>query len=162
MATDQITSLSEQVEALLAMNRDGACIPKVPNLAVTLLEAQSARIRDLERENERLQGFATWASSGDTGLSSEFIARHMLGVKPPDGSYGCRHPLDVADFGRCHRLLEAVPAWKSRIVELSAYSPEWSALAMAWGDIADAYEDNDTAKVSELIRRARSALKGGE
>lgn len=47
-----LTALSEQVEALLAMNRDGACIPKVPNLAVTLLEAQATRIRDLERERD--------------------------------------------------------------------------------------------------------------
>lgn len=59
-----------------------------------------------------------WALSGDTGSSSEAIARHMT-----DGQqyrYG-GPPSDSSDRGRCIRLLELIPEWIPRLPEMMQY-----------------------------------------
>lgn len=57
-----------------------------------------------------------WALSGDTGISSEAIARHMTGnagrMSPPS---------DASDRGRCIRLLELIPEWITRLPEMVKY-----------------------------------------
>jgi len=79
-------------------------------------------------------------NSGDTGLSSEAIARHMLGLE----SHGRRpwaYPLDPADMGRCLRLLELIPEWMPRLHEMASYCPEWAALIARWDEIAASMRD---------------------
>lgn len=56
-----------------------------------------------------------WAMSGDTGISSETIANHMLGY--PQRRSG--PPSDADDRGRCIRLLELIPEWIPRLSELA-------------------------------------------
>lgn len=58
-----------------------------------------------------------WALSGDTGISSETLARHMTGI----GNTGFRAgpPSDADDRGRCIRLLELIPEWIPRLPELA-------------------------------------------
>lgn len=57
-----------------------------------------------------------WALSGDTGVSSETLARHMLGYRI-EGKFESP-PSDADDRGRCIRLLELVPEWIPRLPEL--------------------------------------------
>lgn len=56
-----------------------------------------------------------WALSGDTGTSSETMCAYFTG-NPPRRFAGA--PSDVADRGRCIRLLELAPEWISRLDEL--------------------------------------------
>ena len=58
-----------------------------------------------------------WALSGDTGISSEAIARHMTGSAP--GNYS--PPSDMSDRGRCIRLLELIPEWIPRLKEMTKH-----------------------------------------
>jgi hypothetical protein len=51
------------------------------------------------------------------------------------------HPHDPADLGRCLRLLEAVPEWKPRIVEMSRHSIGWAVLSARWDEIAASMAD---------------------
>lgn len=78
-----------------------------------------------------------WMLSGDTGLSSEAICAHMQGITPKRASY----PSDPADLGRCLRLLELIPEWKSRIAEMSAYGPGWAGQVECWEELAAAMAD---------------------
>ena len=52
-----------------------------------------------------------WLMSGDTGISSETICAVMTGSKK-GGVFGADIPHDVADFGRCYRLLKNFPEWR--------------------------------------------------
>ncbi len=58
-----------------------------------------------------------WALSGDTGISSEAIAKHMAnGPKTR-----MMPPSDADDRRRCIRLLELIPEWIPRLKELVQY-----------------------------------------
>jgi hypothetical protein len=59
-----------------------------------------------------------WALSGDTGSSSEAIARHMTGNN--QNSFA-GPPSDSSDRGRCIRLLELIPEWIARLGEMQQY-----------------------------------------
>lgn len=58
-----------------------------------------------------------WALSGDTGISSEAIAKHMTGNVP----IRMMPPSDADDRGRCIRLLELIPEWINRLPEMVQY-----------------------------------------
>ena len=79
-----------------------------------------------------LRRAALWATSKDTGMSSECLCRVMLGGEIHDRSA----PSDAGDLGRCLRLLDTVPEWKPRIGEMAAISPEWEALVQVWDRLA--------------------------
>lgn len=64
-----------------------------------------------------------WALSGDTGISSEAIARHMTG-SGPGSKFGMQPPSDASDRGRCIRLLELIPEWLPRLGEMVKYDKE--------------------------------------
>lgn len=64
-----------------------------------------------------------WALSSDTGISSEAIARHMLGFGPYD-RIGFQPPSDSSDRGRCIRLLELIPEWIPRLNEMRQYDEQ--------------------------------------
>lgn len=56
-----------------------------------------------------------WASSGDNGISSDALLRHMVGIPHRELPLP---PSDADDRGRCIRLLELVPEWIERLPEL--------------------------------------------
>lgn len=79
--------------------------------------------------NRTERAIAQWLAGRDTGLSSETIAFAHLGV-------WCSRPTmpaDPADFGRCARLIRAVPAirrsWRKRYL---AMYPEFQPLVTHW------------------------------
>lgn len=72
-----------------------------------------------------------WAISNDTGLSSEAICAHMLGLE----TEYARYPSDPADLGRCLRLLELIPEWKPRIKEMASYGPGWAGQIEVWDEL---------------------------
>lgn len=75
----------------------------------------------------------TWLLCHDTGASSTALLARMLGASPDEATF--RHPHDPSDFGRCHRLLESVPEWRTRLPEMAACSAYWAALVDRWDEI---------------------------
>jgi len=76
------------------------------------------------------KAIATWAVGRSTGASATCIARHMMGLKT-DGSY----PHDGGDFGRCEALLNAVPEFRERLIEMAEVNTYWAHLAPRWDEI---------------------------
>ena len=76
-----------------------------------------------------------WMMSGDTGTSSKTILSVMEGIQieRPDV------PHDPADFGRCHRLLEAFPVYRYRMNEVAEKYPAWVGLVREWDKLTDMY-----------------------
>jgi hypothetical protein len=108
-----------------------------------------------------------WATGrNDTGLSSNALCAAMMGVKPADNSY----PHDRGDFGRCVRLLEAIPEWRSDLSPAaSILGPYWRALINKWNEIEAAYrlDEAEAARWEEAhaadwrkVTRGRSTIAG--
>jgi hypothetical protein len=101
------------------------CIYKTEDL-VPKLKAFIASEKERSRREgeEKLIKLIDWATSDDTGTSSEFLCRYMLGLKPGN-TWGISAPADRSDRGRCIRLLNKFPEWWERLEELNKYS-QWS------------------------------------
>jgi hypothetical protein len=88
-------------------------------------------------------GLQAWLASDDTGQSSLYMASVLGGFRR---DYA--HPRDLDDFGRCSRLLDAVPEFRPRLSEMRDKSPEWAALVDSWEAIekiipAEKYQEAD-------------------
>jgi len=73
-----------------------------------------------------------WITGGDTGTSSETIWSVMVGQAPHSGG---DRPSDPSDFGRCYRLLLAVPEWRGRLGAVVDALPEWGPLVAIWDEL---------------------------
>lgn len=87
-----------------------------------------------------LQAANRWVMGQDTGVSSKAIWSVMMGVPVYRDGWG-NHPHDPDDFGRCYRLLKAIPAWRARLSEMSAVSKTWARLVARWHEIEALYEE---------------------
>lgn len=65
-----------------------------------------------------------WLLGHDTGISSLTICavlsgKHGIAAEVARGHFGADIPHDPADFGRCYRLLQAIPEWRARLEEVA-------------------------------------------
>lgn len=95
-----------------------------------------------------------WIRGNDTGMSSKEIWSVLMGKKKP--SEVVNYPHDSDDFGRCHRLLNNIPEWRPRIVEMKD-SPVWAQLVDNWDELESLYVQNNHQdlyrRLEELNRR---------
>lgn len=83
-----------------------------------------------------------WIVSYDTGVSSKTIWAVMMGAisgQEPWSTFNVPH--DPADFGRCYRLLKAIPEWRPRLHEVAERFPKWAPLIAAWDELTALYEE---------------------
>lgn len=81
-------------------------------------------------QNDTERQVLNWALAGRTGASSKCMAAHLMGLDS-DKSY----PSDTGDFKRCLGLLDAAPALRTRLHQMSKVSKQWAALVDNWGEI---------------------------
>lgn len=79
-----------------------------------------------------------WIGNGHVGMSSKTMWNFFMGNK----DFDINHPYDPDDFSRCYKLLEAVPEWKKRILELGVLSKPWKNLSENWDKLTEMYEQN--------------------
>lgn len=108
-----------------------------------------------------------WLAGGDTGTSSKAIA-FWLTAKVKDQRWGASTPIDPSDLGRCLRLLEVMPEWKSRIGEMAEAGGEWPTYVKHWDEMAQSMADEvgidwskgrEAPKTYELMKRVRSLAR---
>lgn len=92
-----------------------------------------------------------WALTGDTGISSEAIAKHMLDIAV-EGKFGFSPPSDQSDRRRCIKLLELIPEWLPRLKEMVRYdAPEKKPDGFVINSSGISAYDNSWAKQIPLI-----------
>jgi len=100
-----------------------------------------------------------WMMAGDTGISSETIVHVMEGTPPP--LLGPDVPYDAGDFGRCHRLLLAIPEYRGRLQEVADRYPAWVGIIREWSRLDTLYMAGDRRLFQEeldvLIHEGRLA-----
>ena len=74
-----------------------------------------------------------WLKKGERGISSESIFEAMTGL--PIGEWGHAAPRDPADVRRCRLLLESVPEWNHRFLEMADKSESWAAIVPLWVEL---------------------------
>lgn len=105
-----------------------------------------------------------WMATGEVGRSSKAIWLHFMHAQhtPLD----VPAPYDPDDFRRCYILLNRVPEWRPRIVEMARYNREWAGLSAVWEELTALYEAKAGADpehpprgtmMSELYDRIREA-----
>ena len=82
-----------------------------------------------------------WLFSEDTGVSSKTLAAVMLNVPAAAIDYP-GVPVDGDDLGRCFRLLEKIPEWKSRLDEVADAFPSWEPLVESWSQLQALYSED--------------------
>lgn len=102
-------------------------------------------------------GLQAWLNSDDTGTSSCCLASTLLGFSR---EYG--HPHDPTDFGRCLRMLRAVPEAMAIFdtpegrEKVSSLSREWRCIVTNWNNMASLYEEEyPTGKAPKLHKLMR-------
>ena len=103
-----------------------------------------------------------WMFGDDTGLSSMFMARmFMFSGREKKNVTHPHYPYDPSDFGRCHRLLEAAPALRTRLSELKGNSPVWDRYIDHWDELTTLYLEelpNGTApKLYDRMKQLQNA-----
>lgn len=92
----------------------------------------------------------TWYRSGDTGISSEVIARTFT----REFSRNLGIPRDPSDVGRCVRLLDLAEAngahWREDFAHIMRQHEAWRPLLDRWSEIETAYREQ---LVAEKIAR---------
>lgn len=99
-----------------------------------------------------------WLQSGDTGLSSKYMASVCARAGNPQSLYPS-YPLDPSDFGRCYRFLKAVPEARDNLHKLKDSGAVWSAYVDHWDEMERLYEEEQPTgsapKLYALMQRIR-------
>lgn len=101
-------------------------------------------------EKSERERAAWWLVNGETGLSSKMMWNYFMGMAIT--TFDRHYPYDADDFKRCYKLLQVVPEWKSRILELGKLSKEWDNLAKNWDKLTAMYEENVRTNWQEYKR----------
>lgn len=93
-----------------------------------------------------------WITGRDTGISSKTMWAALMGsVKGPTRlNFYHDIPHDGDDFGRCYRLIQAVPEWASRLDEVVAVFPAWGPIIREWDRLCKIYIQTDGRLYEEL------------
>lgn len=88
-----------------------------------------------------------WLQSGDTGLSSKYMAAVCAGA----GGARNEYPHDPSDFGRCYRFLKAVPEARENLHRIKDSGAVWAAYVDHWVEMERLYEEElSTSKAPKL------------
>ena len=112
--------------------------------------------------NQRAQMWILKPGFNYVGLSSKAIWGVMMDQKWPCGS---NRPHDPDDFGRCYRLLELIPEWKERLIEVSQAYPNWMPMIRDWAILTAMYEvaiDNNRPTAPSLYHYMRELILEGD
>lgn len=100
--------------------------------------------------------FIAWLAEGRRGLSSDFMAKTLLGF-PRDAEYA--YPHDAADFRRCYLFLEAVPEAREHLDKMQSTGPEWRELMKNWPELEELYrEECELERAQKLYQKIKAIL----
>lgn len=87
----------------------------------------------MEVKKEHLE----WLSSEDTGISSKTMFSAITGI--PVGC--CDIPYDIADVGRCVRMLRILPDLRSQLSKVIELHKEWMPFIDCWKALERYYDE---------------------
>jgi hypothetical protein len=150
---NEVINQSELVCAILTTLTDDQGVTSLTTRQINeVIRAANDIIAACERKpvySSPGMGLTAWLASDDVGLSS----RYMASVLSERFRAEYAHPRDADDFGRCQRLLIAVPSltfqpWRCK---MAAVSSQWANLINCWTEIKTLCDTN-VAAADKLIQ----------
>lgn len=93
-------------------------------------------------------GMNAWLASHDTGLSSKYLAGAVSGAFKSSFAY----PRDPDDFGRCYRMMRAIPEVRVLAMRMDALPAPWPQLHKVWLELERLYEEEfPTGRAPKLM-----------
>ena len=128
-------------------------LPRQMNAIINAADSILAELARPYRPSSPGIGFMNWIGTDDRGLSSEFMARYLLGHNQPEVHF----PRDADDFGRCLKMLEACPDLAESAPKVGNASTEWTLLVEEWATLEQLYATDRSEcskRIEILIKRA--------
>jgi len=102
---------------------------------------------------------ARWWLGTDVGSSAAaiFAALCRANLQLEAGRVGrSKTPQDAADFGRCQRLLDAIPEWRARLDEVAVKYADtaWPTILSRWAELETAKPKRQTEILRECHNRS--------
>lgn len=151
--------------------RCGEGLPNPPNQRLEIVVAMMEKFAELhvdckesesQPETKPTSPWA-WLDGLDTGVSSCTIFSAIMNYHSPYRSYD--HPHDPDDFGRCYRLLQLFPDWKSKLGLVTKRFPYWAPFVREWDTMTALFEeesknaDRMAPKLYALMQELRKEAK---
>lgn len=118
----------------------------------TIIESVNKIIAECEKKpvmSSAGMGLDAWLRSDDVGMSSRYMASVLGGFECP-----YNHPLDLDDFGRCSRLLLAVPEFREKLEMMRSKSEQWAALLDVWTQVESLIDEKRYKEADEIVRKS--------
>lgn len=106
-----------------------------------------------------IKSLGQWFADQDTGISSEAMATIAMGAKKSKlARFDAPH--DPADFGRCYRLVQAVPELREHFPRIGRMVPAFAEILKEWDSLCALYlQDLPSGRSDALYRRIKE-LRG--
>ena len=123
-----------------------------------IINAANMILAEFQRESVKAtpgMGLDAWLRCDDKGRSSEYLASVLCGF-----SREFAYPHDPDDFGRCYRLLRAVPQAREKWDALKTLAEPWPTLAIHWEELEKFFEEEGpTGRAPRLYDRLQELYK---
>jgi len=119
-----------------------------------VIEGANSIIAECERPTKPSyygMGRQAWLNCDDTGLSSKYMVRVLSGMEHAYSRFEYAHPRDLDDFGRCSRLLKAVPEFENELLRMSDKSEQWKQLVLRWKEIEALVAEGKTEQANAIV-----------
>jgi len=101
-----------------------------------------------------------WLAGTDTGTSSLTMVRAITGKSVLSDTRWPSVPLDPSDFGRCVRLLEAVPELREGLHKVAEKHLEWTGLVAHWTELEALWTaESPTGRCPKLYDRIQELTR---
>src|SRR3546814_4100612 len=94
---------------------------------------------------DQLPALGNWLAGDDVGTSSRTMVAIALGAT--EGDFDAPH--DPSDFGRCYRLVKAVPAIRESFLTISMRVPAFLRILHNWDELRS---EEHTSELQSLMR----------
>lgn len=126
-------------------------------VVVVTTEDSDAWEKEIAEELKDYEPESRWWLGTDVGKSSAAIFSVLCAerLKWESNDYGQKAtPQDAADFGRCKRLLDAIPEWRNRLDEVAVKYADtaWPAILLRWAEL----ETAEPKRATEILRECHN------
>lgn len=105
-------------------------------------------------------GITEWLNCDETGQASLYMASRLMAGTTEIGIARYAHPLDPSDFGRCVKMLDAVPGVRPSLQNMASCSAHWKELVENWAELETLYrEEYPTGEAPKLYARMQELYR---
>jgi hypothetical protein len=109
--------------------------------------------------DKSITAIGQWIADRDTGVSSETMLAIAMGAKKSKVSR-FDAPHDPSDFGRCYRLVKAVPEIRTEFGRIGRIVPTFKLILENWDELCPIFERDQSVGTSPDLYRRIKELRG--